>query len=64
MFSSIAGVIHQEEQDRFARMLFRATRGNTFTHFQPLGCGKADKYVLSYDHHPSSHLANCAGRGD
>ena len=27
MFSNIAGVIHQEEQDRFARMLFRATRG-------------------------------------
>ncbi|CAE7320441.1 VHA-a3 [Symbiodinium sp. CCMP2592] len=36
MFSSIAGVIHQEEQDRFARMLFRATRGNTFTHFQQI----------------------------
>ena len=28
MFSNIAGVIHQEEQDRFARMLFRATRGS------------------------------------
>ena len=27
MFSNIAGVIQQEEQDRFARMLFRATRG-------------------------------------
>eukprot|EP00438_Fugacium_kawagutii_P003611 Skav221988 [mRNA] locus=scaffold4787:24791:34067:- [translate_table: standard] len=36
MFSNIAGVIHQEEQDRFARMLFRATRGNTFTHFQQI----------------------------
>ena len=30
MFSNIAGVIHQEEQDRFARMLFRATRGTFF----------------------------------
>lgn len=36
MFSNIAGVIPQEEQDRFARALFRATRGNTFTHFQQI----------------------------
>jgi len=36
MFSNIAGVIPQEEQDRFARALFRATRGNTFTHFQEI----------------------------
>merc|ERR1719473_2717 len=36
MFSNIAGVIEQAEQDRFARALFRATRGNTFTHFQPI----------------------------
>jgi len=36
MFSNIAGVIPQAEQDRFARALFRATRGNTFTHFQQI----------------------------
>jgi V-type H+-transporting ATPase subunit a len=35
-FSNIAGVVLQSEQDRFARTLFRATRGNTFTHFQPI----------------------------
>jgi len=33
-FSNIAGVIPQADQDRFARALFRASRGNTFTHFQ------------------------------
>jgi len=36
MFSNISGVIPQDEQDRFARALFRATRGNTFTHFQEI----------------------------
>mmetsp|Transcript_34767 Transcript_34767/g.62660 ORF Transcript_34767/g.62660 Transcript_34767/m.62660 type:complete len:830 (+) Transcript_34767:176-2665(+) len=36
MFSNVAGVIPQAEQDRFARALFRATRGNTFTHFQQI----------------------------
>mmetsp|Transcript_79796 Transcript_79796/g.258535 ORF Transcript_79796/g.258535 Transcript_79796/m.258535 type:complete len:839 (+) Transcript_79796:146-2662(+) len=36
MFSNIAGVIAQADQDRFARTLFRATRGNTFTHFQQI----------------------------
>jgi len=36
MFSNIAGVIPQAEQDRFARTLWRATRGNTFTHFQQI----------------------------
>jgi V-type H+-transporting ATPase subunit a len=36
MFNNIAGVIPQAEQDRFARALFRATRGNTFTHFQQI----------------------------
>ncbi|CEM27242.1 unnamed protein product [Vitrella brassicaformis CCMP3155] len=33
-FSNIAGVINQADQERFARTLFRVTRGNTFTHFQ------------------------------
>lgn len=32
-FASIAGVIAAEEQPRFARMLYRATRGNCFFHF-------------------------------
>jgi len=36
MVNNIAGVIPQDEQDRFARALFRATRGNTFTHFQQI----------------------------
>jgi len=36
MFSNVAGVIPQDEQSRFARALFRATRGNTFTHFQEI----------------------------
>jgi len=36
MFSNIAGVIPQADQDRFARTVFRATRGNTFTHFQQI----------------------------
>ena len=53
MFSSIAGVIHQEEQDRFARMLFRATRGNTFTHFQQPGCRNADGPVFELGPSPA-----------
>jgi V-type H+-transporting ATPase subunit a len=36
MFNNIAGVIAQADQDRFARTVFRATRGNTFTHFQQI----------------------------
>jgi V-type H+-transporting ATPase subunit a len=36
LFSNVAGVIAQHDQDRFARALFRATRGNTFTHFQQI----------------------------
>merc|ERR1719456_1933654 len=36
MFNNVAGVVAQTEQDRFARTLFRATRGNTFTHFQQI----------------------------
>lgn len=36
MFSNVAGVIPQSEQELFARALFRGTRGNTFTHFQQI----------------------------
>eukprot|EP00917_Polyrhabdina_sp_WS-2016_P016978 GHVP01036703.1.p1 GENE.GHVP01036703.1~~GHVP01036703.1.p1 ORF type:complete len:744 (+),score=139.70 GHVP01036703.1:49-2280(+) len=35
-FSSITGVIKREDQDRFARTLFRATRGNAYTHFEAI----------------------------
>jgi V-type H+-transporting ATPase subunit a len=44
--SNIAGVIGRQEQDRFARALFRMSRGNTFTSFHPIAdpitdeCGK------------------------
>merc|ERR1719473_674896 len=34
--SNIAGVMATADQDRFARTLFRATRGNTFTEFQQI----------------------------
>ena len=33
VFSNIAGVILQQDQERFARTMFRATRGNAFTEF-------------------------------
>lgn len=50
MFNNIAGVIPQDEQDRFSRALFRATRGNTFTHFQqifePMQDPKSGKPVI------------------
>eukprot|EP00922_Rhytidocystis_sp_ex-Travisia-forbesii_P060836 GHVS01090244.1.p1 GENE.GHVS01090244.1~~GHVS01090244.1.p1 ORF type:complete len:839 (+),score=131.33 GHVS01090244.1:129-2645(+) len=35
-FSNLAGVILSSEQERFARTLYRATRGNTYTYFQPI----------------------------
>eukprot|EP00927_Polykrikos_kofoidii_P059462 TRINITY_DN54611_c0_g1_i1.p1 TRINITY_DN54611_c0_g1~~TRINITY_DN54611_c0_g1_i1.p1 ORF type:complete len:880 (+),score=156.44 TRINITY_DN54611_c0_g1_i1:108-2642(+) len=35
-FSTIAGVIPQGDKDRFARALFRATRGNTYTYFKEI----------------------------
>jgi hypothetical protein len=36
VFSSVAGVIAQADQARFARFLFRATHGNTFTYFEEI----------------------------
>jgi len=36
MFSHIAGVLSAEDQQRFARFLFRATRGNSFCNFQDI----------------------------
>lgn len=35
-FSNLAGVIDEEDKLRFERTLFRMTRGNTYTHFQPI----------------------------
>jgi V-type H+-transporting ATPase subunit a len=35
-FGNICGVIAREEQERFARAIFRASRGNTFTHFEEI----------------------------
>ena len=35
-FSTLAGVILQSDQERFARMMFRATRGNAFTEFHQI----------------------------
>merc|ERR1719265_3036245 len=35
-FGSVAGVLLAADQDRFARTLFRATRGNTYTHFSEI----------------------------
>ncbi|CAD7941089.1 unnamed protein product [Amoebophrya sp. A120] len=36
-FSNIAGTICEEDQQRFARFLFRMSRGNSFTNFTPIG---------------------------
>lgn len=35
-FGNICGVISREEQERFARTIFRASRGNTFVHFEEI----------------------------
>ncbi|CAD7956789.1 unnamed protein product [Amoebophrya sp. A25] len=35
-FNNAAGVINQSEQQRFARFIFRSTRGNAFTHFREI----------------------------
>ena len=35
-FSSITGVVSNEEKARFERMIFRATRGNCFVRFAPI----------------------------
>lgn len=35
-FTNVAGMIPTSEQEKFARTLFRATRGNAFTHFEPI----------------------------
>jgi len=35
-FNNIAGTVLVSDQERFARTIFRATRGNTFTHLSPI----------------------------
>jgi len=37
VLSTIAGLIQQQEQNRFERAIFRATYGNVFIHSEPLG---------------------------
>lgn len=35
-FSNVAGVLVADDQEKFARTIFRATRGNAFTHFESI----------------------------
>jgi V-type H+-transporting ATPase subunit a len=42
MLNAVAGVIVNEDQVRFARTVFRASRGNCFTHFSPIEKQMAD----------------------
>lgn len=42
VFSHVAGVLPLHDQERFARFLFRSTRGNTFTHFEPINLPLVD----------------------
>eukprot|EP00392_Amoebophrya_sp_AT5.2_P002223 g2228.t1 len=36
VFNNAAGVINQLDQERFAKFVFRSTRGNAFTHFRQI----------------------------
>jgi V-type H+-transporting ATPase subunit a len=68
-FSNIAGVLPQSDQDRFARTIFRASRGNAFTYFQaipsPLKDPKTNKdvsktvFVIYFQDMKSSTSAMC-----
>merc|ERR1719453_2752555 len=42
MLNAVAGVIVNEDQVRFSRTVFRASRGNVFTHFSPIAKQMAD----------------------
>eukprot|EP00753_Platysulcus_tardus_P014977 PLAT4698.1.p1 GENE.PLAT4698.1~~PLAT4698.1.p1 ORF type:complete len:928 (-),score=549.17 PLAT4698.1:190-2973(-) len=42
LFKFIAGVLRAEERSRFERIIFRSTRGNCFTWFQPIEGGMID----------------------
>lgn len=35
-FTNVAGMILTSEQEKFARTIFRVTRGNAFSHFEPI----------------------------
>jgi V-type H+-transporting ATPase subunit a len=43
-FSNIAGVIATNDKGRFERMLFRATRGNSYVRFSPLSSKAVDAF--------------------
>merc|ERR1719235_1297577 len=68
-FNNIAGVLPQADQERFARTIFRASRGNAFTYFQavpnPLKDPKTNKdvsktvFVIYFQDMKSSTSAMC-----
>merc|ERR1712193_111385 len=68
-FNTIAGVVSQSDQERFARTIFRASRGNAFTYFQaipyPLKDPKSNKdvskavFVIYFQDMKSSTSAMC-----
>lgn len=41
-FSNVAGVLLADDQEKFARTIFRATRGNAFTHFESISANILD----------------------
>jgi len=45
-FSNIAGVIAEEDQQRFARFVFRLSRGNTYTNFTPITTSTKDTTII------------------
>ncbi|KAF4661247.1 H(+)-transporting V0 sector ATPase subunit a [Perkinsus chesapeaki] len=47
-FSNIAGVVKMEDQDSFARTVFRATRGNTFTQFVEIPDSRKSVFVIYF----------------
>ncbi|KAF4674941.1 H(+)-transporting V0 sector ATPase subunit a [Perkinsus olseni] len=47
-FSNIAGVVKMEDQESFARTVFRATRGNTFTQFTEIPDTRKSVFVIYF----------------
>ncbi|EEQ98629.1 vacuolar proton translocating ATPase 116 kDa subunit A isoform, putative [Perkinsus marinus ATCC 50983] len=47
-FSNIAGVVKMEDQESFARTVFRATRGNTFTQFVEIPDTRKSVFVIYF----------------
>jgi len=48
IFKQISGVIPAEDKDRFARFLFRSTRGNSFTNFHEIDEAMMDPTTHKY----------------